>query len=257
MSGAGTDATRGGAPGPRPSGTGPSGHGAAGAALRPAAVPAPRDTSRATLALLVCGIAGPAVFWALGFAAMASWPGYDPASGSISELIYARDGWLQVDAFILMAAFTTAFAVGMGRVAGATVADRAAVRRALLVLAAIEVGFALFPTDPDAAVTLHGALHVADLAVFAVAFPAAAFVIARILRRDPPWWRAGALTDAVAIFMTVAILGVALVLGGPLEAWTGILERIWVAVPSLWLVGLAAHGILVATGRITGRMVPA
>ncbi len=216
----------------------------------------PRDTSTPTRLLLACGIAAPAVFWALGAAAALSWPGYSPVSGSISSLIFAPEGWLQVDAFILMAALTAAFGVGMGRIAGATGRDRLLVRRSILVLAGIELGFALFPTDPGEGLgtvaTLHGSLHMLCVVAWAVVFPVLAFGLARILRRDPPWRRAGVLTDLVAVTMVVAIGGVLLVVAGPLGDWTGLLERVWVAIPSLWLAGLSLHGLLVAAGRIRG-----
>ncbi len=222
--------------------------GGAGAADLPAA--AGRDTSAGTRLLLACGIAGPVAFWGLGLLAMASWPGYDVVADSISGLVYAPEGWLQVDAFVLLAVLTAAFAVGMGRVAGATRVDRARVRNAILVLAVIELGFSIFPTDAGDARSLHGIAHMLVLGTFAIAFPILGFRIATVLRRDPPWWRAGILTHAVSVLMAVSIVGVALVVVGPLDAWTGLLERIWVAVPSIWLAGLALHGLLVSAGRL-------
>jgi hypothetical membrane protein len=218
-----------------------------------AGAPAERDTSAGTRLLLACGIAGPVAFWGLGLLAMASWPGYDVVADSISGLVHAPEGWLQVDAFVLLAVFTAAFAVGMGRVAGATRVDRARVRSAILVLAVVELGFSIFPTDVGDAASLHGTAHMLVLGTFAIAFPIVGFRIASVLRRDPPWWRAGILTYAVSVVMAISIVGVALVVAGPLDAWTGLLERIWVAVPSIWLVGLAVHGLLVSTGWIRGR----
>jgi hypothetical membrane protein len=212
--------------------------------------PEPRDASLGTRLLLACGIAGPVLFWVLGAVAAATWPGYDPVSGSISVLVHAPDGWLQVDAFILLGVLSLAFAVGMGRVAGATSAARRRVRSALLVLAAIQLGFALFPTDaPGAATSLHGGIHMLVFATFAIAFPVLAWRIAGPLRADPPWRRAGTLTAGVAVGMAVAILTVVLTIGGPLEPYLGLLERAYVAVPSLWLAGIAAHGLVVTTGR--------
>jgi hypothetical membrane protein len=231
------------------------GGGALGAAtdLSAAPRPLPRDASRGTLLLLACGIAGPVLFWLLGLGAMLSWPGYDPVTESISGLIYAPRGWLQEDAFILLALLTMAFAVGMGRVAGVTSGDRVTVRAILIALAAIELGFALFPANAPDGSSFHGTFHTVMVFVFAIAFPIGMFRVGRILRRDPPWWRAGLLADAAAAVMAVAILGVLLAVGGPLEPWTGVLERIWVAIPSMLVVGLALHGLLVATGRIRGR----
>jgi hypothetical protein len=213
---------------------------------------APRDGSLSTRLLLACGIVGPVLFWGLGLGAMLSWPGYDPVADSISGLIYAPDGWLQVDAFILMALLTMAFAIGMGRIAGATPRDRATVRAILLILAAIELGFALFPARAPDGSSFHGIVHVAIVFAFAAAFPVGMFPVAGILMRDPPWWRAGVLAAVAAAVMAVAIVGVILAVAGPLEPWTGLLERLWVAIPTLLVVGLALHGLLVSASRIRG-----
>jgi hypothetical membrane protein len=217
-------------------------------APRPGA-PEPRDASLSTRLLLACGIAGPVLFWVLGATAAATWPGYDPVSQSISVMVTAPQGWLQVDAFILLGVLSFAFAVGMGRVAGRDGAARRRVRSALLVLAAIELGFALFPTDPGDAVSLHGALHVVVFLAFAITFPILAWRMAGPLRADAPWRRAGTLTAAVAVVMTVALFAVPVTLAGPMEPWLGLMERIYVGIPSLWLVGIAAHGLVVTTGR--------
>jgi hypothetical membrane protein len=211
-----------------------------------------RDASASTRLLLACGLVGPVLFWVLGAAAMRSWPGYDAVADSISGLIYAPEGWLQEDAFIVLAVLTMAFAVGMGRIAGATSADRRQVRGSLLVLATLELGFAVFPANAPGGASFHGTAHMVTLGVFAIAFPFLGFRVAAVLRRDRPWWRAGVLTDAVSVTMAIAIVGVALVVFGPLDPWTGLLERMWVAVPSLWLAGLALHGLLVSAGRIRG-----
>jgi hypothetical membrane protein len=215
----------------------------------PAARPEPRDASRGTRLLLACGIAGPALFWVLGAIAAATWPGYDPVSQSISVMVTAPQGWLQVDAFILLGVLSIAFAIGLGRVAGVDAAARRRVRSALLVLAGILLAFALFPTDGGDAVSLHGAIHMVVFLSFAIAFPLLSWRIAGPLRADPPWRRAGTLTVAVAIVMTIALFAVPVTLAGPLEPWLGLVERLYVGIPSLWLVGLAAHGLVVTTRR--------
>jgi hypothetical membrane protein len=209
----------------------------------------PRDASLATRLLLACGIAGPALFWVLGAIAAATWPGYDPVSRSISVMVTAPEGWLQVDAFILLGVLSIAFAIGMGRVAGADAVARRRVRSALLVLAGILLAFALFPTDGGDVVSLHGTIHMVVFLAFAVAFPLVSWRIAGALRADPPWRRAGTLSVGVAIVMTVALFTVPVTLAGPLEPWLGLMERLYVGIPSLWLVGIAAHGLVVTTGR--------
>jgi hypothetical protein len=84
---------------------------------------------------------------------------------------------------------------------------------------------------------------------FAVAFPLVSWRIAGALRADPPWHRAGTLTVGVAIVMTVALFTVPVTIAGPLEPWLGLMERLYVGIPSLWLAGIAAHGLVVTTGR--------
>ena len=59
----------------------------------------------------------------------------------------------------------------------------------------------------------------------------------------------GATTAGVAVGMAIALVTVVLTIGGPLEPYLGLLERAYVAVPSLWLVGIAFHGLVVTTGR--------
>jgi hypothetical membrane protein len=164
-------------------------------------------------------------------------------------MVTAPEGWLQVDAFILLGVLSIAFAIGMGRVAGADAVARRRVRSALLVLAGILLAFALFPTDGGDVVSLHGAIHMVVFLAFAVAFPLVSWRIAGALRADPPWRRAGTLSVGVAIVMTVALFTVPVTLAGPLEPWLGLMERLYVGIPSLWLVGIAAHGLVVTTGR--------
>ncbi len=210
----------------------------------PAALPRP---ARWTRAILACGVIGPVVFWALGAVVAATWPGYDVMTDSISSMVHAPLGWLQVLAFAIGAPLTLAWAVGAGRVIGATPRDRTVVRAVFTVQAAIALAFALFPTDATGAQrTLVGGLHLATFFVYAVATPVSLGLVGRVFGRDPAWRPASRPTAASAVLMVVATLLVPVTLAGPLEAWLGLLERIYVAIPGAWQLAVALRALRLA-----------
>ena len=207
----------------------------------PAALPRP---ARWTRALLACGAIGPVVFWVLGAAAAATWPGYDVVTDSISSLAHAPLGWLQVLAFAIGAPLTLAWAVGAGRIIGSSPRDRTIVRAVFTVQAAIALAFALLPTDAAGAPeTLVGGLHLITFFVYAVATPVSLGLVGRVFGRDPAWRPASCPTAASAALMVVATLLVPLTLAGPLEAWLGLLERAYVAMPGIWQLAVALRAL--------------
>ena len=207
----------------------------------PAGLPHP---ARWTRAFLACGAIGPVVFWVLGAAVAATWPGYDVVTDSISSMVHAPLGWLQVLAFAIGAPLTLAWAVGAGRVIGSSPRDRTVVRVVFTVQAAIALAFALLPTDaaggPE---TLVGGLHLATFFVYAVTMPVSLGLVGRVFGRDPAWRPASRPTAASAALMVVATLLVPLTLAGPLKAWLGLLERAYVAIPGIWQVAIALRAL--------------
>jgi hypothetical protein len=204
-----------------------------------------RDAApRLTRVLLACGVIGPAVFWVLGGVAAATWPGYDVITGSISSLVHAPLGWLQVLAFAIGAPLTLAWAVGAGRVVGVTARDRNIVRAVFAMQAAIALAFALLPTDAAGApMTVVGGLHLLTFYVYAVATPISLGAAARVFGRDPAWRPSARPTAGAAALMVVATLLVPLTISGPLEAWLGLLERIYVAIPGAWQAAVALRAL--------------
>jgi len=207
----------------------------------PAALPHP---ARWTRALLACGAIGPVVFWVLGAAVAATWPGYDVVTDSISSMVHAPLGWLQVLAFAIGAPLTLAWAVGAARVIGSSPRDRTIVRVVFTVQAAIALAFALLPTDaaggPE---TLVGGLHLATFFVYAVTMPVSLGLVGRVFGRDPAWRPASRPTAASAALIVVATLLVPLTLAGPLKAWLGLLERAYVAIPGILQVAIALRAL--------------
>jgi hypothetical protein len=176
----------------------------------------------------------------LGAAVAATWPGYDVVTDSVSSMVHAPLGWLQVLAFAIGAPLTLAWAVGAGRIIGSSPRDRTIVRAVFTVQAAISLAFALLPTDATGAPeTLVGGLHLAIFVVYAVATPVSLGLVGRVFGRDPAWRPASRPTAVSAALMVVATLLVPVTLAGPLEAWLGLLERAYVAIPGIWQLAVA------------------
>ncbi len=187
---------------------------------------------------ILAGIAAPIIGWSLSAAAIAGWSGYDPVTQSISLLADAPLGWLQTAAFAISGLFGIAWALGLSRVLGATARQRALVAGLLLLQAAIALGFAALPTDPEgASTTIVGALHLVDFFLYSITMPPTLVALGLIMRRDPRWHGAVRGTLATGALALVATALVPATVDGPLTPWLGLLERLYVAIPSVWQVG--------------------
>jgi len=188
---------------------------------------------------ILAGIAGPVIAWSLSAIVIVGWPGYDPIAQSISLLANAPLGWLQTVAFWVSGGLGAAFAVGLAAVLGRSSGDRAIVRALLLFQAALAIGFALFPTDREArAITTVGKIHLGIFYAYAITMPLTLLVIGRVMRRDDRWRAAARPTLIAGALVIVSAVLVPLTLDGPLTPWLGLLERIYVAIPSAWQVGV-------------------
>ncbi len=191
----------------------------------------------ATRAGIVAGIAAPVISWALSVVVIAGWPGYDPIAQSISLLATAPLGWLQTLAFAISGVLGAAWAFGLSSVLGETGRQRALVRGVLLVQAGIAFGFAVLPTDPVGAPTSTiGALHLVDFYLYSITMPLTLIALGLVMRRDARWHRAARPTLAAAGLVLLATALVPATVDGPLTPWLGLLERLYVAVPSAWQV---------------------
>ncbi len=187
---------------------------------------------------ILAGIIAPIISWGLSVVVIAGWPGYNPIAQSISLLADAPLGWLQTLAFVISGVLGAAFAFGLANVLGVTARQRGLVRWLLLLLAALSIGFALFPTDREArAITTIGKIHLGIFYAYALAMPLTLFALGLVMRRDARWRVRARLTLIAAAIVVGSSLLVPLTLDGPLTPWLGLLERIYVAIPSLWQVG--------------------
>jgi hypothetical protein len=214
-------------------------------------------TGRRAAIGILAGIVAPIVAWALTLVVGAAWLGYDPIAQSISVLADAPLGGLQTLAFAISGVFGVAWAFGLSSVLGATSRDRAIVRALVLLQAIIAFGFAILPADPGperAPVSIVGALHLANFYLYAVTMPLTLLALAFVMRRDARWRGSVRPTFLAAAVVLVSIALVPATLDGPLTPWLGLLERVFVAIPSIWQVGagLVAWRLLSArSGRAT------
>jgi hypothetical membrane protein len=197
---------------------------------------------------ILAGIAAPIISWGLSVVVIAGWPGYDPVSESISLLANAPLGWLQTLAFVISGVLGAAFALGLSRVLGSTGRDRSLVRATLLLLAGLALGFAIFPTDADGrGISTIGQVHLAIFYAYAIAMPVTLLLVGRVMGRDPRWRAASRPTRIAGVLVIASALLVPLTLNGPLTPWLGVLERIYVAIPSLWQVWVGIVGLRLLT----------
>jgi hypothetical protein len=185
------------------------------------------------------GIATPVISWGLSVVVIAGWPGYDPIAQSISLLANAPLGWLQTVAFVISGVLGVGWAFGLGAVLGATGRQRAFVLALLLVQAVIAFAFAIFPTDPvGVPVSTIGQLHLLDFYAYALTMPLTLVALGLVMRRDPRWRTHARPTLIAAVLVVASSLLVPATVEGPLTPWLGLLERLYVAIPSIWQVGV-------------------
>jgi len=198
---------------------------------------------------IAAGIAAPIVSWSLSIVVIVAWPGYDPVAQSISSLANAPLGWLQTVAFAISGLLGIAWAFGLSSVLGSTSRDRTLVRGLLLLQAVIALAFAFLPTDPAGAPTTSiGRLHLLDFYLYALTMPLTLVVLGLVMRRDPRWHGGVRPTLFAAGLVVVAAALVPATLDGPLTPWLGLLERLYVAIPSIWQVAVGVAAWRSATG---------
>jgi hypothetical protein len=204
---------------------------------------------------IAAGIVGALAPWVLGVAVIASWPGYDPISQSISLLATGPLGRLMTVGFAIAGILGLAWAMALPQVLGDAghPRDRALVRGLLLVEAVIALGFAILPTDPEGMpVTTVGTLHLLDFYAYAVTMPLTLLALGLVMRRDPRWRGSTGPTLLAAALGIVSIALVPATVDGPLTPWLGLLERLFVGIQTIWQVGAG-----VAAWRLARRVAAA
>ncbi|WP_344593738.1 DUF998 domain-containing protein [Actinomadura vinacea] len=193
--------------------------------------------------LLLCGaIAGP-LFTLIYLAEGATRADYDPLRHPVSSLALGERGWLQILNFLLAAALTMAFAVGVHRSS-----QRSAWGPLLIGLWATGLlGAGIFVADPIGGYplgtpdrlpqpTTHGVLHdYLSLAGF-IALTAACFVSAR---SGPPLWRLCCGLSALGFATAMVVSSVTFGQAGDQGDLAGLFQRIAITIAWSWQALLA------------------
>jgi hypothetical protein len=108
----------------------------------------------------------------------------------------------------------------------------------------------IFPTDLAArAVTTIGAIHLAIFYAYAVTMPLTLLALGLAMRRDPRWQGSAGPTLIAAGLVVLSTALVPSTLDGPLTPWLGLLERLYVAIPSVWQAGAGVGACASSAGR--------
>jgi hypothetical protein len=187
----------------------------------------------------LAGITGPAMLWAIFTFLGTIHPGYSPIRYDISLLAIMPYGWLQNAAFVAFGLSIIIFEQGLERTLAP---DRSwdAFRVFAVVFGLGFVALSIFRTDPPGIRTIHGTVHLVVVGVLALLFPAACFVIAPTLRRHA-FWHGYAWFTVLAGILTLALLTVWLFVRVDLSPWDGLWERVFLAVPCIWMEVTAIH----------------
>jgi hypothetical membrane protein len=194
-----------------------------------------------------CAVMGPLIFTA-GW--LVSWPlqeTYSPRREDISALaaLDAQHAWIMISCFIALAVGTAALGLGLtaalrgrsGRV-GSSLVLAAGVGLGIAGLArndcSSELSKCAMAVDAGD-VSVHHQLHdLVSLLTF-LALIVAQFVCARAFKQDAGW-RGLRRYSLVSGVLSLALL--ALFIVDPIDGWNGIVQRIFLAVPWIWIVVL-------------------
>jgi hypothetical protein len=201
--------------------------------------------------LLLCGVIGPPLFFAVLLIEGATRPGYSAWRVAGSYLALSNQGWEQIANFIVCGLLCIAFAVGLRRIWRT---GRASVWGPLLVglfgLGLLIAG--VFVTDPGwgyppgapmngSEQTWHGWVHgINALVLFYVVLPAACFVLAWRFAADPQnrrWatysWMSGALILLISLPLDTFVVPIAEYAGFPVV--DGLIQRVEIFIGWVWL----------------------
>jgi hypothetical membrane protein len=193
-------------------------------------------------------VAGPLVFSAVWFVAWALQDTYSPLREDISALaaLDAHHPWLMVLGFLALALGLLALGVGLwGAVDGGRLAR---VGAAFVLLAGIGILVAAFARNDcssqlaackarvDAGnVSWHHGVHDNVSGLVFLALVIAQLVLARAFRRDRSW------SDLRTYSIVSGLLTLALLVlfgSGASDDWNGLIQRVFLAVPFVWMIAI-------------------
>ena len=198
-----------------------------------------------------CAIAGPVVFSAAWLAAWTAQETYSPRREDISALaaLDAQQPWIMVAGFLALALGLMALGTGLLRtVAGGRAARVGALLILLAGLGILVAGIARNDCSSEleackaridaGAISWHHGLHDAVSGLVFLTLVVAQLVLARAFRSDPSWRDLRAYS-IVSGSLTLALL--VLFIAGPIDGWNGLVQRVFLAVPLVWIMVLGTR----------------
>ncbi len=187
--------------------------------------------------LAICGIIAPILYTIMMIVLGFLWPSYNPATQLISELggVGAPNAIIYAAGFALTGILITAFAFGLHR--GINKKSRSKTGSALVAIYGLGmVGQAFFPWDKVNLVSFTSMMHLVIGWTYWTAMTLAPLFIARRLKNDIQWksYRVYSLATGLVTAVLILILG-----SFWIEGYMGVLQRIAVGVPLLWVETMA------------------
>lgn len=195
--------------------------------------------SNNTQLLAICGIIGPALYTLVMIIIGLLRPGYNPITQHMSELgeVGGSNAMIMnIAGFIMFGLLMIAFASGFHR--GISEGKGSKIGPASIAIAgtgAVLIG--VFPYDPSAIFpSFAGIMHGVSVLILSVGLVLAPFTIARRIKHDQRWkgYRLYSLaTGVVTAFVGVVFLSMSI------RNWSGLLQRVAMEVPLLWVEAMA------------------
>jgi hypothetical membrane protein len=191
----------------------------------------PSRTSSPAARLIVAGLVAPFPFIALVILQGVLQPSYSHVVQPISALAALPLGWLQNLNFYIVGTLLIAYAIGLHF--SVRPARRAAIGPALLGLSGVGLIVAgVFPWRQENGIYVEPAGHVVGAVMSFLGASIGHMMISRRMRQDPRWEGIASYVLASGIAMLLLFFAVAYSLepGSPLRPWTGVLQRVLVAI---------------------------
>jgi hypothetical membrane protein len=187
--------------------------------------------------LAICGVIAPISYTIMMIVLGFLWPGYDPATQFISELggVGAPNAIIYAAGFALTGILITAFAFGLHH--GINKESRSKTGSALVAVYGLGmVAQAFFPWDKVNLASFTSIMHLVVGWTYWTAMTLAPLFIARRLKNDSQWKSYRVYSLATGLLTAVLILILESIW---IEGYMGMLQRIAVGVPLLWIEVMA------------------
>lgn len=199
------------------------------------------------IATVLAGASGPILFAVTTLIAHRLAHNYDWIQETISQLVLAPYGWIQVAGFLALGLSVISLSIGLR----AVIPPGRYQRPTVIVLALVGFGFVLvgsFPTENADVLTVTALIHQGAVRLIAVLFPIACFLLTLSFKNDPRWRGVIWLTITAGILSFLLDIAYVVTPQWLLQPMIGLYERIlatnglaWFEALSIRLLALYRH----------------